>query len=189
MTRVLAGRFKGRRLEIPTGVGTRPSAVRLRASLFSLLTPRIEGQRVVDLFAGSGAQGIEALSRGAAHATFVELDPRALRVIGANLRVCGVDPARFRVRRADAWRWLARQEAVPPSPQPPWILADPPWTGDFLDRLLPLAVRLVDSGHVRGFVLEHPAPAGSGLPAGGRVRADTRIFGRASFTILQRDHA
>ena len=86
--RIIAGEWRGRPLQAPGGPGTRPTADRTRETLFSMLVSRLgsfEGLRVADLYAGSGALGLEALSRGAAHATFVETDPNALRAIRSNL--------------------------------------------------------------------------------------------------------
>jgi 16S rRNA (guanine966-N2)-methyltransferase len=93
--RVVAGRFGGRRLQAPRGRDTRPTSDRVREALFAMLGP-LEGGRVLDLFAGSGALAIEALSRGAAVATLVERDRRAIEVIRANLAALelGVDQAR-----------------------------------------------------------------------------------------------
>jgi 16S rRNA (guanine(966)-N(2))-methyltransferase RsmD len=88
--RVIAGRFKGRRLLGPKWAGLRPTSDRLRETLFEILTARLQGARVLDLYAGTGALGIEALSRGAAHVTFVECDRRAAALIGRNLAACGV---------------------------------------------------------------------------------------------------
>ena len=88
--RVIAGQFKGRRLKAPTWDGLRPTSDKLRETLFNILAARVEGARVVDGFAGTGAVGIEALSRGAAHVTFIERDRRASALIEANLTLCGV---------------------------------------------------------------------------------------------------
>lgn len=88
MLRIIAGEWRGRKLAAPEGDATRPTADRTRETLFSMLVSRIgsfEGLRVADLFAGSGALGLEALSRGAAHATFVEQDPAAIRAIRSNI--------------------------------------------------------------------------------------------------------
>jgi 16S rRNA (guanine966-N2)-methyltransferase len=90
--RVVAGAFRGRRLQAPRGRGTRPTADRVREALFSMLGD-VAGTRVLDLYAGSGALGIEALSRGADSATFVERDRRAAQVIHRNLRAVGVRAA------------------------------------------------------------------------------------------------
>src|SRR5580704_10651585 len=99
--RVIAGTLGGRRLRAPAGRATRPTSDRVREALFSMLG-EIDGARVLDLFAGSGALGIEALSRGAAHAVFVERDAGAAAVLRENLRALGVGPEQAELRRADA---------------------------------------------------------------------------------------
>src|SRR4029453_10929321 len=90
--RIIAGEWRGRRLQAPGGQGARPTAARTPATLFSMGASRLgnfEGLRIADLYAGSGALGLEALSRGAAHATFVEQDREALRAIEANAATLG----------------------------------------------------------------------------------------------------
>jgi len=99
--RIVAGRYGGRRLEAPKGSLTRPTADRVREALFSALGP-LYGEHVLDLFAGSGALGLEALSRGADHVTFVERDRRALEVLRRNLTTLGVPPAHVAVRPGEA---------------------------------------------------------------------------------------
>ena len=88
--RVIAGRYKGRRLKAPTWEGLRPTSDQLRETLFNVLAPRMAGARVLDGYAGTGAVGIEALSRGAASVAFVERDRRARGLIAANLAHCGI---------------------------------------------------------------------------------------------------
>src|SRR3954468_19260619 len=88
--RIVAGRWRGRRLVAPPGRTTRPTSDRVREALFSILGP-LDGERVLDLYAGSGAVGLEALSRGAAEATLVERDPAALRALRANVEALGAD--------------------------------------------------------------------------------------------------
>ncbi|MDE3199818.1 MAG: 16S rRNA (guanine(966)-N(2))-methyltransferase RsmD [Acidobacteriota bacterium] len=88
--RVIAGEFRSRVLEAPEGMGTRPTSDRLRETLFNVLAPRMEGARVLDLYAGSGAVGIEALSRGAVTAEFVELADGALKALRENLKTLGL---------------------------------------------------------------------------------------------------
>lgn len=88
--RVIAGQYRSRILNAPRGMDTRPTSDRLRETLFNVLAPRIEGVRFLDLYAGSGAVGIEALSRGAAEAVFVERSPAALAVLRANLEKLGI---------------------------------------------------------------------------------------------------
>jgi 16S rRNA (guanine966-N2)-methyltransferase len=101
--RVIAGRFKGRRLQAPPGLATRPTSDRVREALFSILGERVPGARVLDLFAGSGALGIEALSRGAAAATFVDNAAPAIRTLEANLRELDAEAT---VVRAEVRRFL-----------------------------------------------------------------------------------
>lgn len=104
--RVIAGVYRGRRLVAPPGRDTRPTSDRVREALFSILGP-IDGARVLDLFAGSGALGIEALSRGAASADFVERAPAALKALSTNLEAVGVE-ARVHARDARAYLRDAR---------------------------------------------------------------------------------
>jgi 16S rRNA (guanine966-N2)-methyltransferase len=106
--RVVAGEFKGRRLHAPRGARTRPTADRVREALFSMLGD-VSGARVLDLYAGSGALGIEALSRGAESAVFVERDQQALAALRRNLEAVGADAE---VRRQDVLRFLTRPEGT-----------------------------------------------------------------------------
>ncbi|HWP99918.1 MAG TPA: RsmD family RNA methyltransferase, partial [Vicinamibacterales bacterium] len=89
--RVIAGTLKGRRLAPPRWPGLRPTSDRLRETLFNVIGARVAGARVVDAYAGTGALGLEALSRGAAQVVFVERDPRAVRLVRENLARCGVE--------------------------------------------------------------------------------------------------
>jgi len=104
--RVIAGEAKGRRLVVPEGGGTRAATDRIRETLFGILAPVLDGAEVLDLFAGSGSLGIEALSRGAAHATFVETSPKAIAALRKNLEVTGFTD-RATVVRQDALAYLA----------------------------------------------------------------------------------
>jgi 16S rRNA (guanine(966)-N(2))-methyltransferase RsmD len=103
--RIIAGALKGRRLVTPRGDTTRPTADQVRIALMDTLMPRLPGARVLDLFAGAGGVGLEALSRGAAHATFVERDARAVAALRENVEALGV-AALARVRRGDVLREL-----------------------------------------------------------------------------------
>jgi 16S rRNA (guanine(966)-N(2))-methyltransferase RsmD len=99
--RVIAGRLGARRLKAPAGKGVRPTSDRVREALFAMLG-ELDGARVLDLFAGSGALGIEALSRGAAGVVFVERDAAAVTVLKENLKTLQIEPGEAEVRRADA---------------------------------------------------------------------------------------
>jgi 16S rRNA (guanine966-N2)-methyltransferase len=123
--RVIAGRLGGRRLKAPKGWVTRPTSDRVRESLFALLG-EVEGASVLDLFAGTGGLGIEALSRGAAEAVFIERDAGAVRALRANLEELGLEPAAAEVRRGDVLRALrsarARKETYD------LVFIDPPYS-------------------------------------------------------------
>jgi 16S rRNA (guanine966-N2)-methyltransferase len=121
---VVAGRFGGRRLEAPPGRGTRPTGERVREALFSILGP-LEGAAVLDLYAGSGALGIEALSRGAARAVFVERDPRAAAALQRNLGALGLARTEAEPRRADALAALRNASARGETYD--LVLCDPPY--------------------------------------------------------------
>src|SRR5258706_13487580 len=123
--RVIAGEFGGRRLVAPRGRGTRPTSDRVREALFMALGS-LDGMRVVDLFAGSGALGIEALSRGAVHADFVESDPAARTALSGNLAALGLE-GRARVWPVTLPRGLARIAAALAGAD--LVLADPPYGG------------------------------------------------------------
>lgn len=159
--RIIAGAAKGRRLDAPTWDGLRPTSDRLRETLFNILAPRVADARVLDGYAGTGAVGIEALSRGAAHVTFVENDPRALKLIRGNLEragmKCGTEACTI-VRSG----FVEMAEAHRGAPFD-LVLLDPPYD----DAALEAAVRaagaiLKDDGVV---VLEHATrvtpPAGA----------------------------
>ncbi len=112
MVRVIGGSARGRVLKSIPGKETRPITDRVKEALFNILAGEVEGARVLDLFGGTGAVGIEALSRGAAHATFVEISPRAYRVLRENVRMTGFED-RARTVRGDAFAFLRGQPDAP----------------------------------------------------------------------------
>ncbi len=135
--RIIAGLAKGRRLFAPKSLDIRPTGDRTRENLFNILMPRICGARFLDLFCGSGANGIEALSRGADHATFIDKDAAALRITRRNLELCrlSVDSV---IVKASIPEQLERQ------PQPfDIIFADPPYAYQGYELLL---TTLLDKG-------------------------------------------
>ena len=146
--RIVAGTLKGRRLQSPEWEGLRPTSDKLRETLFNVLAPHIQGARVLDGYAGTGAVGIEALSRGAAHVTFVERDPRATALIEANLRHCGVSD-RYAIIRA-GFAGIERPPATGPFEV---IFLDPPYGAGELWAALDAAEPLVGEGTL--LVLEH----------------------------------
>ena len=151
--RVIAGEWRGRALKAPAWEGLRPTSDRLRETLFNVLAPRVSGARVLDGYAGTGALGIEALSRGAAHVTFVERDPRAGRLIEANLAALGGDEARgryaiIRAGFADAVGGLAAGAFDV-------VLLDPPYADGAVAEALDGAARIASPATV--IVVEHAA--------------------------------
>jgi 16S rRNA (guanine966-N2)-methyltransferase len=109
--RVISGTYKGRRLKGPEGLELRPTGDRLKETLFNILGPKITGADVLDVFGGTGAIGIEALSRGAREVIFIESSPTANRLIARNLKLCGIETG-YRILKEDvfaALRSLARQ--------------------------------------------------------------------------------
>src|SRR5215203_5475709 len=162
--RIIAGTLKGRRLDAPTWAGLRPTSDKLRETLFNVLQGRLPEARVLDGFAGTGAVGIEALSRGAAHVTFVERDARARALIEANLARCGIgirSPAGggYTIERGSAEDVLSRLEPVYDL-----VFLDPPYDEPDLATAVTLGARLLAAGGI--CVLEHasrrPAPDAAG---------------------------
>ena len=148
--RIVGGTFRGQRLAVPKGP-TRPTTERAREAIFNLVASRLNlsDARVLDLFAGSGALGLEALSRGAAHATFVEQGGAALGTIRKNAATLGV-AERCAILRADALRWLKSAPA-----NFDLILADPPYALPSLPDLPALALSILATDGL--LVLEHGA--------------------------------
>ncbi|NLU69778.1 16S rRNA (guanine(966)-N(2))-methyltransferase RsmD [Streptomyces sp. HNM0574] len=145
MTRVIAGTAGGRRLTVPPGTGTRPTSDRAREGMFSSWEAQLggagawRGLRVLDLYAGSGAVGLEALSRGAAHVLLVEADARAARVVAGNIRALGLPGAELRTGKAE-------QILAGPAPAEPYdlVFLDPPYAvtdDDLRETLLTLRTR------------------------------------------------
>ena len=133
--RIISGAYKGRTLKTTTGPGFRPAMGKVREALFSMLEARgidWPGARVLDLFAGSGSLGFEALSRGARHTTFVESAPYAAKVIAANAEQLGVAPERCSIIREDAVKALAR----PPAARFQVVFIDPPYQLNVLGAVL-----------------------------------------------------
>jgi 16S rRNA (guanine966-N2)-methyltransferase len=183
--RVIAGTAKGVRLRAP-GPGTRPLADRVKQTLFAILEPELAGANVLDLFAGSGAAGIEALSRGAAAATFVEKDQGAASVIDANLRSTSLAGPAASVVRWDVMRWLAEPKAGVPFDL---VFVDPPYAEtETLARVLGLLGRpdapLAPAARVvaKHFWRDRP-PDRIGLLASERDRR----FGETALTFYRRE--
>ena len=138
--RIIAGQYKGRRLAAPTWDGLRPTSDKLRETLFNILAPRVEGARVVDGFAGTGAIGLEALSRGAAHVTFIERDRRAAALIARNAAACGAE-GRYTIESGDVATVLRRSH----DPAFDLIVLDPPYDEPDIAGVLGAAAGRLDA--------------------------------------------
>lgn len=150
--RVIAGAHRGRRLTGPQSDSLRPTSDRVREALFSILGTRIQGARVLDLYAGTGAVGIEALSRGAVHVTFVESAPAAKRVLQTNLDRCALDDKAV-VRGCRVEQFLRR---LGPELAPfDVVFADPPYAADDELRALSTLLNNISLAGHGVIVLEH----------------------------------
>ena len=179
--RVIAGTLKGRRLDTPDWEGLRPTSDKLRETLFNVLGPRVQGARVLDGYAGTGAVGIEALSRGAAHVTFVESDPRAATLIEHNLRRCAVTDryAIIRARFADAATRL-------PAGTFDLVLLDPPYGRDQLSAALDAAAPLVAPHGL--LILEHARRDDAPVPAASITKMRDIVSGDSALTMYRAEH-
>ena len=177
--RIIAGEWRGRRLQAPEGQATRPTADRVRETMFSMLASRLgafDELRVADLYAGSGALGLEALSRGAAFACFVEHDPRAVAAIRANIAALGAaDCTEVRLGSASALSWAEPFDL---------ILADPPYgpgSGSAVIEEL-LRAKWIANG---GWLAIETRRADAVDPRSLEIEAE-RDVGRARITLLRR---
>lgn len=177
--RVVAGTAKGRRLVAPSGRTTRAATDRIRESLFAILEPLVGGSRVLDLFAGSGSLGIEALSRGAERVTFVERDRGALATLRSNLAATGL-AERAAVVPADVAAFLGRAGAGGPFDL---VFCDPPFADvDLLRDVLAhpgLRARLAQDAVVVARVLRKhtpPIPAGAHLARTKEIGEEALLF-------------
>ena len=177
--RIIAGDWRGRLIEAPPGAGTRPTADRVRETLFSMLASRLgsfQDLRVADLFGGSGALGLEALSRGAASVTFVEINPKAAEVIRRNVRKLGAEE-RVELLSASAL-------TLPKSEPFDLIFADPPYaagSGDAVVKSTGAAGWLA-----RGGWLAVETGKGQATAPGGFIVDCRRDVGNARITLLRR---
>jgi 16S rRNA (guanine(966)-N(2))-methyltransferase RsmD len=179
--KIIAGTLKGRRLVSPRGLGTRPTADQVRIALMDTLAPSLPGARFLDLFAGAGGVGLEALSRGAARAVFVERDAAAIAALRRNVGALGVDD-RARVLRADVERALGLLAA---DERFELVFLDPPYGADLVATTLThlgaggltVAGALVIAQHFT----KQPPPGETGALTAFR----TRRFGETTLTFFR----
>jgi 16S rRNA (guanine966-N2)-methyltransferase len=183
--RVIGGADRGRRLRAPRGLRTRPTADRVREALFDILGPAVAGMRVLDLFAGTGAVGIEALSRGATRSVFVERNRDALRALRSNLAALRLSREQARVIAGDvlpALPILATSE-----PAFDLVFLDPPFAGNLAPRVL---IALADSPLLHGetqIVVQHSTHSVLPVPTALTSDRRSRQFGESALTFLRRE--
>jgi len=179
--RVISGSLRGKKLHSFKGTDIRPTSDRTREAVFNIISDRIEGAHVLDLFAGSGAMGIEALSRQAAAATFVDKAPAAIALIRKNIRACGLG-AKTRIIQWDIKRNLACLDTS----QPPFdlIFLDPPYGQNLADpalsHLLTIGIMAADTC----LVLEHAGSEGLSLNRNHLQLSDQRRYGKTLVSFL-----
>lgn len=175
--RVIAGEARGRRLETREGMEVRPTPERVKEALFNILQFQIEGRRVLDLFAGSGQLGLEALSRGAAHAVFVDASRDSLEVVKRNIRALGME-AKSSVFQMDFSAFLLRR-------QEPFdiVFLDPPYRSGCLEKALPLVAAVTAPGGT--IIAEHPTDEELPEEAGDFCRGRSYRYGKIYLTVYR----
>jgi 16S rRNA (guanine966-N2)-methyltransferase len=173
--RVIAGTLKGRKLDAPDWEGLRPTSDKLRETLFNVLAPHIEGARVLDGYAGTGAVGIEAMSRGAGHVTFVEQDRRAAALIAANLEKCRITGG-YAIIQTTVLQAIDRLRSEPAFDV---ILLDPPYASDFHEALPHVGDIVKPDGVV---ILEHARKSDAPQAAGRLTRVRELKSGDSALT-------
>jgi 16S rRNA (guanine966-N2)-methyltransferase len=180
--RITGGQWRGRRLQTGRDDAVRPTTDRVREALGNLVGDDLAGAPVADLCCGSGALGLEALSRGAAHVDFVDLSPSALSGVRANLAALAAPEATWRLHRADASRWLRRRLGRPGPALV--VLADPPYDGRAAADLVAV---LAANGPTPPalVVLEHPAGTDPLAAAGPTWQRRVRTYGGTALTLMR----
>jgi 16S rRNA (guanine966-N2)-methyltransferase len=171
--RIVGGQWRGRKIKVPAGERVRPTADRVREAWMSIVQPALPAARVLDLFAGSGALGLEALSRGASHVDFVEMDAASLRALRENVDLLGAEPS-VTVHRGDAMRFVDGLDRGAYGV----AFADPPYRMGLAGRL---AERWLDTPFASVIGIEHETR--EHLPEGG----DMRRYGSTAITFYRAD--
>jgi 16S rRNA (guanine(966)-N(2))-methyltransferase RsmD len=183
--RIIAGVVGGRRIRAPRGMATRPTSDRVREAVFNILGPPDPEARVLDLYAGAGALGLEALSRGAAQAVFVDKDSHAVRCVEENAAELGL-AERSRVTRGEAVKSLASLEKA--GERFAWVFVDPPYASGEYPRVLSALGRppapLLDEHAV--VVVEHDRRHAPDAEYGALSCADTRRYGDTCVSFYRR---
>ncbi len=183
--RVIAGKWKGRRLKSPSGDEVRPTTDRVKEALFNILGPEVRDCLFLDLCSGAGGLGIEALSRGAARAVFIDSSRKSLDLVRDNLDSCGSEREAVQLVRADALAWLARWN--PTGESGPWVLvADPPYRSGVAGAIMKELERLADAPGFLAGIIEHGARTPDlTVPGEGRLAWQTRRYGESYLAVAR----
>lgn len=176
--RIISGTYGGRKLDAPDGSRTHPMSERARGAMFNSLGSLVKDAEVLDAFAGTGAVGLEALSRGAAHTTFIERDRVAQKVLAANITTLGVDE-QTKLVRTTVGNWLETVKGQ----EFDLIFVDPPYHDPQLSTASKLLSLLKPGGHM---ILSHPG-RGEVPTKNGVVVVDNRSYGNAFLTFYRRE--
>ena len=176
--RVITGTARGRKLREPEGMASRPTTDNVKESMFNLIQFDIEGRRVLDLFAGTGQLGIEALSRGAKNAIFIDSSSKAVEIVKANLKHCGL-MEQARVALMDAKSFLQNGSQLFDI-----VFLDPPYQQNIIDAILPLAAERMAPGGIIICETERNEQLPQG--AGSFTETKTYLYGKAKITVYRR---
>jgi 16S rRNA (guanine966-N2)-methyltransferase len=175
--RIIAGEFRGRRLQTPKGRGIRPTSDRVREAIFNVIAARVAGANVLDLFAGTGALGLEALSRRAARAVFVDQNSEATRLIEENIHLCGVADRSILIRRAILPSLATLATLLAGAGGFDLVFLDPPYGQDLVPVVLERLTELQLVSHSALAVAEHHRHDSIPSPCGGWDRTKERRYG------------
>jgi 16S rRNA (guanine(966)-N(2))-methyltransferase RsmD len=181
--RIVAGKAKGRTLIAPKGLDVRPTTDRVREALFSSIGQRVVGAEVLDLFAGSGALGLEALSRGATSAIFVERSKKAIKYLTQNIDHCGFKPS-SRLMARDSMAALGQLERE--SRCFDVVFLDPPYTGPLLNLALAVLAASTLISEETLIVAEHVADSPPFMPKGLMIASQKR-YGKTILSFVQQE--
>ncbi|MBN2071422.1 MAG: 16S rRNA (guanine(966)-N(2))-methyltransferase RsmD [Candidatus Krumholzibacteriota bacterium] len=179
--RVIAGKFRGVALRGGKGPQFRPTAQVVKGSIFDSLYSEVQGAVILDLFAGSGSLGIEALSRGASRVRFIEQDSTAIRALRTNIERCRIEPAAAEVRNADAVKFL--EKAIKSGDNYDIILADPPYASQLGKKLADM-ISISNKPVCRYFIVETGQEFDMD-EKGSLEKIRTRKFGQTVITYLR----
>lgn len=182
--RIISGEFRGRQIALAPGVSARPTADRVREALYNIIQGEIFDAKVLDLFAGSGCIGLEALSRGARHVVFCDNDTACVRALEAALVRFGVDPGRFAVMRTDFVHALERLRGSAPDGFD-MIYIDPPYQGAYYQAAMDGAAGLLRPEGL--MVVEHPSNMPFAYAPAGVALEDVRRYGTVGLRFYRRE--